>query len=44
MKQNQICTCTHTMKHHKVTGRCRKGCECKAAAIKARVKELRARG
>jgi len=29
------CTCTHTLKHHKSSGRCRKGCECKAALVKA---------
>lgn len=23
------CTCGHTAKHHKQTGRCRRGCTCK---------------
>lgn len=29
------CNCTHTAKKHKASGRCRKGCECRAAQRKA---------
>lgn len=35
MSRWKFCTCTHTPKHHKASGRCRKGCECKAAQVKA---------
>lgn len=29
------CSCNHTAKHHKVSGHCRPGCDCTAAARKA---------
>ena len=34
-------TCKHTMKHHKQSGRCRKGCQCDLAALKADYKRKR---
>jgi hypothetical protein len=38
----KYCTCTHTAKHHKQSGRCRKGCDCQAAWVKWQ-RKLRAR-
>ena len=31
-RQKVSCTCPHTPKHHKKTGRCRRGCDCAAGA------------
>jgi hypothetical protein len=33
--------CPHTLKHHKQSGRCRKGCDCDIAALKANYKRQR---
>ena len=36
------CTCRHTAKHHKQSGRCRKGCTCDWAERKAERKRRHA--
>lgn len=33
--------CTHTMKHHKQSGRCRRNCDCELAALKEQYKTQR---
>jgi len=44
MRLKRFCTCPHTAKHHKVSGRCKRGCACQASALKARVKKLAVKG
>lgn len=39
MKIEHDAGCTHTNKHHKASGRCRKGCDCTRALRKIEHKE-----
>lgn len=34
MRLKLLCSCRHTAKHHKRSGHCRKGCDCRAALVK----------
>lgn len=39
---DRLCNCPHAPKHHKRSGRCRKGCECPRAMLKVEWKKRRA--